>query len=496
MANAETLDTDHFRIRYVNKDEVVAVLAAPVLEAAYRNIGADLDLLAAERGERIVVEIYPDARGLSGATGLAVEAIETSGTIAVCKFHRLMITSPLATVSGYEWADTLSHELVHLIISKKSKNTVPIFLHEGIAKYFESRWKGAAGQALEPFGEKLLADAVRKNTYITYAQMHPSMALLPSQEAAALAFAEVFTTIEMLVAKHGVASIPKLLGRLSTGANLDRALTEVFGQNLAVLEQTWRKHLKTRRFREAPGASPRPIRLASGPEDTKKERPLENIEDREVHDFSRLGELLQLRGHHHAAIVEYEKARQKSAMRYATVIYRLARAYVHVDRRDDALALLAELLRAHPGEADAHLLAGRVLLERNDLVQARQHYEAVRYVNPFNPEVHAALGKIYAAQGETTAAEQATRFLALTSKPRPSRTLELPARPAGNATVSIITRDWSPVRINGGAPVATPLFDLPVNAGEVAVESLAPSRVGKLTTFSVAPNAAVLRLVD
>ena len=96
---------------------------------------------------KIAVEIYPDARGLARATGLTIRQIETSGTIAVCKYHRLMIISPLAAANGYSWADTLAHEFIHLVISKKSRNKVPIWLH-GLAKYYESSWRTKPGQAL------------------------------------------------------------------------------------------------------------------------------------------------------------------------------------------------------------------------------------------------------------------------------------------------------------------------------------------------------------
>ena len=46
--------------------------------------------------------------------------------------------------TGYDWLDTVSHEYVHLVVSRKSRNTVPIWMHEGLAKYLESRWRGPA----------------------------------------------------------------------------------------------------------------------------------------------------------------------------------------------------------------------------------------------------------------------------------------------------------------------------------------------------------------
>ncbi|MBI3178877.1 MAG: hypothetical protein HYZ27_04410, partial [Deltaproteobacteria bacterium] len=257
QAQFEALESEHFSIRYLNKDEIVAAYAVEVLEAAYRNIAGDLRFLPAERGEKIVVEIYPDARGLAGATGLTVPEIETSGTIAVCKFHRLMITSPLATVAGYDWGDTLAHEFVHLVISKKAHNRIPIWLHEGIAKFYESRWKGKAGESLAPYSEKLLAEAVRKKKLITFDEMHPSMAKLPSQEAAGLAFAEVFTVIEYLVKTYGPEGVPKVLELAGKGVELERALKQTFGAGIPGIESKWKQYLAKRPFREVPGAGPR-----------------------------------------------------------------------------------------------------------------------------------------------------------------------------------------------------------------------------------------------
>jgi len=491
QANAETVETKHFSIRYLNKDEVVAHYAAPILEAAYLRIGGELEHLPAERGEKIVVEIFPDANGLGGATGLSVKEIETSGTIAVCKFHRLMITSPLATMNGYDWGDTLAHEFAHLVISKKSHNTIPIWLHEGIAKYYESLWKGAAGEALSPYSEKLLAEATRKNDFITYEQMHPSMALLPSQEAAALAFAEVFTTIEYVWKKHGADKVPEILERTRDGLPLDKALRAVLGMGMKKLEKSWHRYLKKRKFTEVAGVQPRRIQLTSNEKQAKGERPLETIEDREVHNFARLGELLQLRGHHKAAVLEYEKAYERAGVRYATLINRLARAYIAIGRAADALTLIDKLLEAHPSEGDAHLLAGRLHMKRKELEDAQQHFEAVRLQNPFNPEVHAALAQVYEARGNKEGAESARRFLALTSKPRPTRKYDLPARAAGNAFVSIVTPKWKRVRINGGMPMATPAWNVAVEAGEVSVEVN-----GELRTFTVPPGDNAIRVLD
>lgn len=493
LANAETLETPHFKIRYLNKDEILASYAAPVLESAYQGIGRALEFLPAERGEKIVVEIYPDARGLAGATGLTLHEIETSGTIAVCKFHRLMITSALATADGYDWADTVAHELVHLVVSKKSRDTIPIWLHEGIAKYFESAWKSALGEGLSAYSEKLLADAIRKKKFITYQQMHPSMAKLPSQQDAALAFAEVFITVEYLVRERGRASVPKVLALSADGLSLEEALHQVYGMGLKGIEVAWKRYLLRRPLRQDQRAPPRPIRLAANDTEASTDRPLEPMTDRQVHDFARLGELLQLRGHLSAAVVEYEKAYAKSGVIYVTLVYRLARAYLDTQRDAQALALLTKAAAAHPDESDIQLLTGRVRLSRNDLTGARQAFEAVRLHNPFIPEIHAALGKIYEAAGESEKAKREARFLELSSHMRPTRDYKLPPERSGSATLTIISVPFSDVRLDNGV-LAAPSVHVPVAPGEHRIDlTLADGQVRSQTVTVTEAKTVVLR---
>ncbi len=484
-----SIETRHFSIRYINKDEIVAHYAVPVLEAAYANIGADLGFLPAERGEKIVVEIYPDARGLAGATGLTIKEIETSGTIAVCKFHRLMITSPLATADGYDWADTLAHEFTHLIISKRSKNNIPIWLHEGIAKYFESRWKGPAGRNLSPYGEKLLAQAVRNNKFITFEQMHPSMAKLPSQDDAALAFAEVFSVIEFVVEQHGTGAVANILRWVGEGTPLEQAVHKAVGMDLGTLEQAWKKALKKRPLREYPDAKPAPIRLATNQDDSKKERPLEAMREKQVHDAARLGELLQLRSQPKAAIVEYQKAMDHGGAHYITLVNRLARAYLEVGREDEALKLIERGLKEAPTDTDAQLLAGRMCLKKQDFSGARRHFEAVRMQNPFNPEVHAALAALYKHAGDDAGAQAEQRFLLASEQPRPTRSYETPVAPAGEAALTIITVPWGKATLDGNAlTVATPAWEVPVAAGAHKVAFLRPDGKMHAEDVQVAPG--------
>ena len=179
-----TVESAHFRFRFPpGKDALLVPYAIETLEAVRAALAADLG--HAPPG-KVTVEIYETAEALSKVSTLPLAAIRTTGTVAICKFGKLMVTSPKALVQGYDWRDTLAHEYVHLVVSQMSRNRVPIWVHEGLAKFFESRWSGAAGRNLTPASAAFLVQEQKKGALIPFEKMHPSLALLPSQEGAAL----------------------------------------------------------------------------------------------------------------------------------------------------------------------------------------------------------------------------------------------------------------------------------------------------------------------
>ena len=307
--------------------------------------------------------------------------------------------------------------------------------------------------------------------------MHPSMAKLPSQEDAALAFAEVFSLIEFLVQGHGSTSIAQLLQALGQGEPLEAALRRLFGQDLPGLERAWHLALKRRPPPAGPPVRPHRIRLALRDDGEGGEPALEDVTDRAVHDASRLGELLRLDGHVQAAVLEFERAQRLGGLRYPTVTGRLADAYQEVGRLDEAERLLAQTLAVHPDDPDLHLKAGRLARRRQNWPAARSHFEAVRLHNPFIPELHAALAEIYDQAKEPQRAAQERDFLALCQTRRPPPEIRdvsaqmLAAADLGGAPTApqgrlrLLPRHWHPVQLDGGPPRATPQWHLQLAAG-------------------------------
>jgi hypothetical protein len=99
----------------------------------------------------------------------------------------------------------------HYLIFLKSENTVPVWLHEGIAKFEESRWREEKRNVLSPFYETILAQALEKDGLVPIEKMHPSLALLDSAREAQLAFAQAGTSVGFLVDRWGNEGLVGLL---------------------------------------------------------------------------------------------------------------------------------------------------------------------------------------------------------------------------------------------------------------------------------------------
>ncbi|MBV8756786.1 MAG: tetratricopeptide repeat protein, partial [Deltaproteobacteria bacterium] len=232
----------HFIIRYApGHDAAIAELAGEVLDSAWDSIGEDLGI---KPTDPIRIEFFAAPADLAKVSPLTEAEIETTGTIALSKYNKLMVVSPRATLFGYPWMDTLAHEYTHLLVARLSHDTVPVWLQEGIARFEQTRWRKPPELALSATEQALLTTGLRKGRLITFDEMHPSMAKLPSQEAAALAYAEVYTLIGWMQSKVGFKGIRDALALQRDGKSAKRAVTEAMNLPWPQVEKEWHAHLK------------------------------------------------------------------------------------------------------------------------------------------------------------------------------------------------------------------------------------------------------------
>jgi len=478
-----SVESAHFVVRVPpGKDEVLQPIAVEALEQAFARITQAFDYVPKHK---IAVDILHDAKGLASVSSLTVKEIETSGTIALCKYNRLMVTSPKALARGYGWLDTLSHELLHLIISEKSHNAVPVWLHEGLAKYNETRWRGPPGIALGASSEGLLAKATKTGKLITFEQMHPSMAKLPSQEDTALAFAEVFSVIEFVEAtvpeKGGKRATNVLLESLRDDKTMDEALTIAVGRDLDGLQRDWRAWLKKRPFKLVPGAEPKKLTFVKdarggGQSDDEVEDEAALTEatqkGQDARRFVRLANLLRERRRLRAAAAEYEKAATVVGASSPALSNRWAGVLIEVGDVQKAKGVLDKSVAVFPDDPQTRVLLGRIAVKGEVWADARAHYERATWENPFIPEVHAALLTVADKTNDAalkTRSERALQLLMGHRREAPSSPLFLrDGEPFG--ALSLRTDPWGTLFVDGNnTGLTTPVVDLRLRPGKHAL---------------------------
>jgi len=355
----------------------------------------------------IRIELYPTVDVLGQVSPLTVAEIRTSGTIALCKYNRLMVTSPRDLVYGYDWLDTVAHELIHLLITKKSKNQVPIWLHEGLAKYYEVKWKMASKPGLDRHSEAFLAKALEKDQLISFDAMSPSMAKLPSQEATATAFAEVWTVIAFLNERrhHDVAA--ELVALMGAGRSDRDAVAAVSGIPWDRFEKSWRAFLKTQGYRAIDADFQ--TRLLFKGKDTEADE-LADLKIGHAREFVWLGDRMRLRERWEAAIKEYRKAALHVGDRSPLIQGKLGLALLEAGHYEEAATELTKPLADNPRYVVLHVYLGQALLKLGRAAEARVHLEEVLTINPFDPDVHEALAAVYEALGEHHKASEERRF--------------------------------------------------------------------------------------
>jgi tetratricopeptide (TPR) repeat protein len=417
----EVFESAHFVLRTrPGKDTLLAPYALDALEKAYAGLTKDLGIQPARK---IRVEIYESAKALAHVSPLTVEQIKNSGTIALCKYSRLMVTSPKALLRGYPWLDTVSHEFVHYLVTQKGRNTVPIWLQEGLAKFLETRWRGTPGMAVDEMSLSLLQDAAKKGKLIPFAKMHPSIAMLPTQEQAALAFAEVEAAIRLLYQRGGQAALTELVSAMAAGMSDEAAVAQAYGKSFKEFEADWRAEVARPRPKAASQKNVRPAvaKKLVFKEDAKGRTepgelaaPREPELDADGKRAARLGEIFYARRRWTAAAREYARARQRSSQEVPLVARRYAFSQLQLGHLPEAEEALRSAVERDPEDEAAQALYAKVLLKRGALDKARVALDNGIAVDPFDPDLHATYVEVAKGlkDGELEAREKKALLLA------------------------------------------------------------------------------------
>ncbi len=404
----ELAESEHFVVAYPRgKDAVLVPYLLETLEAQRSALQADLGVAPAEK---VRVEVLSSVSDLARLSTLTDAEIRGSGTIALCKYNKLMLVSPKALFTGYDWLDTAAHEYVHYAVMRKAGPATPIWLHEGLAKWLETRWRGAGGQDFSPFSAALVRRAAEQGKLVSFEQMHPSMARLPSQEQSALAFAEVFLAVELMVEKGGTPALRRILELVAGGTAADTAVTVTLGVPWLDFLASWKRHLATRPLPRGGAQAMQRLKFIDDPKLGGPWAEWAELEDPRAREFARLGELFRERGRAVAARLEYQKALDRGGAKVAVLANHFAVVAIQTGRQAEAERVLTEALGWNPDHAALRVRLAKLKLEKKDYAGAREQLTLANRRDPFDPEIHAGLALALEPLGDPGSASRERRF--------------------------------------------------------------------------------------
>ncbi len=397
-------ESKHFIVGWADpKDEILADSALAGMETARRVLS---DTLGFAPEGKVRVEIYPTSADFTAVSTLTRDEVETSGTIGLCKFDRVMITSPRATFFGYRWRDTLCHEYVHLAVYRMSEGQAPIWMHEGIAKHLEGAWRGVVG-AMDAQSLALLAERHTAGTLIPLEKMSPSVAKLPSATETALAFAEVGTMMRFLTDARGPGSIPAMVRAVGAGQSDRAALEKVWKGSFDSFYQAWDQWV---------GALPPPpegVEVRGPKLRDEGVEPVDDpgaIPDPEARDFARLGDMLRGRGRMEAAAVEYRKG-YAAAPKNPAIVSRHAMGRLYLEEPAEALRAVEGVIGLYADRGVLWSRKGEALFALERYKEAIGAFDELMEINPFDLPGRMGLLAAAEAAGDAALAERERNIL-------------------------------------------------------------------------------------
>ena len=118
----------------------------------------------------IPVEVYRTKKDFAAGTTLGEELLKKSGVVGTAKFNRLMVITPEALPFGYSWPDAICHEFLHHALKTEIGEDLPLWFHEGFARFNETIWRGVPLEIPPGDREELLL-AAKENKLVKFSQM-------------------------------------------------------------------------------------------------------------------------------------------------------------------------------------------------------------------------------------------------------------------------------------------------------------------------------------
>ncbi len=392
----ELTESKYFKIYSTGKDRVLALYAGEILDAAAENLEKYFDYNSEgekPEGEKVILEIYPDRESFQTASTLTDKHMKASGAVGICKFNRLMVSSPAVLKFGYGWPDTITHEYVHYLIGKiTGLSNMPLWLNEGLARHLEEAWEKPVSSFTPDEINRLYLNRSEGN-WVPLDKMSRGMPSLDNRDEVALAYAQVHSMTDYMANKYGYETIAKLLRRLPD-KKADEALKEIMDITREDFFENWQRYIRSKDLIYTPGAAGANYAFKDDPVSAVSEWVSQTAKT----DIYLARQFIE-RKKYRLSEKKYLDALEKDPGN-AIILTRLAKVNEKNGDREVAEKNLLKAIKNNPSYAPPYKYLGLLYFERGQLPPAESYMKEYIYIQPFDPKAHRYLEDIYAGFNE------------------------------------------------------------------------------------------------
>jgi len=227
----ETIQSEHFIIRYTRGNEQDAKLVMETAEHFYQPI---VQKYGYDSRSKIPVIVYPSRPELNRNFGWQANesamGVYWAGIIRVLS-PNVWITDrdPGEYKEIFMNSGPMAHEFTHLVVDYLTSGNYTRWFTEGMAQYEEYKLTGFAFD--EP--ETLL-----RQQFYSLSEMDANFDNLPDQ---ALAYRQSFLAVRYIAEEYGEEYLKAILNSLAKGDKMDEAITNALGADMKKFETDYRQ---------------------------------------------------------------------------------------------------------------------------------------------------------------------------------------------------------------------------------------------------------------
>ena len=385
-AKFETIESNYFKIRYTGKDKIIALYLKDILDNAANVMHEKFNW---EPSKKAILEIYPDRESFQNASTLTDKHIKVSGAIGICKFNRMMIASPRILKFGYGWADTAVHEYIHYIIGKiTGLKNMPLWLNEGLAKYFEESWRILKRESkLSPIAENFIYKTRKTGKWVPLEKMRGGMPTLDNRDEVTLAFAQVESFTDFLISEYGFNKMLNYLQDLKKYSS-EAAFLKNYKSTVSQLEKKWSEYIKNAELKYSPGAAGPSFVFSEDAVSAVSEWVAETART-DVH----LADRFTKRGNYKLAEKKYLHALNKDPFN-SVILNKLAKTQIKTGNIPKAVENFYEAIKNNPSYPPPYIHLAELLIDEGNFDEAYKMLMEYIYRIPFNPRAYRLLLRV------------------------------------------------------------------------------------------------------